>query len=67
MSRLNTGLVRSGGPERAETVRILRDEGFDGVMIPDHTPEMICGAPWHEGKAFALGPARTGTDDVAAA
>lgn len=23
-------------------------------MIPDHTPEMACAAPWQAGKAFAL-------------
>jgi mannonate dehydratase len=39
----------------AEIVRILRDENYDGVLIPDHTPEMSCAAPWHAGMAFALG------------
>jgi mannonate dehydratase len=34
---------------------ILQDNGFDGVMIPDHTPYMSCDAPWHAGMAFALG------------
>ena len=28
---------------------------FDGVLIPDHTPEMACAAPWHAGMAYALG------------
>jgi mannonate dehydratase len=28
---------------------------FDGVLIPDHTPQMTCDAPWHAGLAFALG------------
>ena len=27
----------------------------DGVIIPDHTPEMSCNAPWHAGMAYALG------------
>ena len=39
----------------AEIVRILRDENFKGVLIPDHTPAMTCAASWHAGKAFALG------------
>ncbi len=47
--------VDDGDIDMAEIVRILRDEGFDGVLIPDHTPEMCCDAPWHAGKAFALG------------
>jgi len=29
--------------------------GYDGVIIPDHTPEMSCDAPWHAGMAYALG------------
>ena len=36
-------------------LRILRDNSFDGVLIPDHTPQMHCGAPWHAGMAFAMG------------
>ena len=47
--------VDDGDIDMAEIVRILRDEGYDGVIIPDHTPEMSCDAPWHAGKAFALG------------
>lgn len=47
--------VDDGDIDMAEIVRILRDEGYDGVLIPDHTPEMSCGASWHAGKAFALG------------
>ena len=47
--------VDEGDLDMAEIVRILRDEKYDGVIIPDHTPEMTCGAPWHAGMAFALG------------
>jgi len=36
-------------------LRILRKHHFQGVIIPDHTPEMTCAAPWHAGMAFALG------------
>ena len=36
-------------------LRILKQNGFTGVLIPDHTPQMNCGAPWHAGMAFALG------------
>ena len=24
-------------------------------MIPDHTPQMTCDAPWHAGMAYAMG------------
>lgn len=47
--------VDDGDIDMAEVVRVLRDENYDGVLIPDHTPEMSCEAPWHAGKAFALG------------
>ncbi|WP_029041920.1 mannonate dehydratase [Cucumibacter marinus] len=47
--------IDDGDIDMVEIVRILRDEGFDGVMIPDHTPELDCGAPWHAGMAYALG------------
>ena len=29
--------------------------GYEGVLIPDHTPSVECAAPWHAGMAFALG------------
>ena len=47
--------VDDGDIDMAEIVRILRDEKYEGVLIPDHTPEMTCDASWHAGKAFALG------------
>ena len=47
--------VDDGDIDMAEIVRILRDEKYQGVLIPDHTPGMTCGASWHAGMAFALG------------
>jgi mannonate dehydratase len=47
--------VDEGDIDMAEIVRILRDENYEGVLIPDHTPSMTCDASWHAGKAFALG------------
>ena len=34
---------------------ILKKNNFDGVIIPDHTPQMTCSAPWHAGMAHTLG------------
>lgn len=34
---------------------ILHETGYEGVVIPDHTPLMTCSAPWHAGMAFAMG------------
>jgi mannonate dehydratase len=47
--------VDEGDLDMLSAIQALRDVGFDGVIIPDHTPEMSCGAPWHAGMAYALG------------
>lgn len=47
--------VDDGDVNMAEAMRILKHNGYDGVIIPDHTPAMSCAAPWHAGKAYALG------------
>jgi mannonate dehydratase len=44
-----------GDIDMIRALRIYRQNGFDGVMIPDHTPQMTCPAPWHAGMAYALG------------
>lgn len=44
-----------GAVDMLRVLRILKTNGFDGVLIPDHTPQMSCGAPWHAGMAYALG------------
>ncbi len=36
-------------------LRILKNNGFGGVIIPDHAPQLSCDAPWHAGMAFAMG------------
>jgi len=34
---------------------ILQSNRFEGVVIPDHTPQMSCAAPWHAGMAHTIG------------
>ena len=46
--------VDDGDIDMARIVRIFAEADFSGVVIPDHTPLMSCGAPWHAGMAFAL-------------
>ena len=41
-------------------LRILHENRYEGVIIPDHAPQMTCAAPWHAGMAFALGYLRAG-------
>ena len=47
--------IDDGDVDALRVLDILRQNRFDGVIIPDHTPQMDCGAPWHAGMAFALG------------
>jgi mannonate dehydratase len=47
--------IDDGDVDMLRVLRILRDNRFEGVVIPDHTPQLACGAPWHAGMAYALG------------
>lgn len=47
--------VDDGDIDMAEIVRILRDENYDGVLVPDHVPDLDCPAPWHAGNAYTIG------------
>lgn len=47
--------VDNGDVDMAEIVRILRDENFDGIMVPDHVPDVHSNAPWHAGMAYTIG------------
>ena len=47
--------VDDGEVDMLKVVRILKKHDFQGVLIPDHTPQLTCDAPWHAGMAYALG------------
>ena len=47
--------IDEGDVTMLRVLQILQRNGFDGVVIPDHTPQMDCAAPWHAGMAYALG------------
>jgi mannonate dehydratase len=47
--------VDDGDVDMMRILRILKRNNFTGVIIPDHTPQMACAAPWHAGMAYALG------------
>jgi mannonate dehydratase len=47
--------IDDGDVRIARVLGILHRNGFTGVVIPDHTPQMTCTAPWHAGMAHALG------------
>jgi len=47
--------VDDGDVDMIRALRIYHKNGYDGVIIPDHTPRLECAAGWHAGMAFALG------------
>ena len=47
--------VDEGDIDMLRLIEILHNTGYDGVLIPDHTPQMVCPGPWHAGMAYALG------------
>lgn len=47
--------VDNGDIDMLRVIQILRRCKFEGIIIPDHTPQMTCSAPWHAGMAFAMG------------
>jgi mannonate dehydratase len=47
--------IDDGDVDIIRVLGILKRNKFDGVLIPDHTPQMACSAPWHAGMAYALG------------
>jgi len=47
--------IDEGDIDIIKALRILKNNNYKGIIIPDHTPEMTCDAPWHAGMAFALG------------
>jgi mannonate dehydratase len=53
--RYRETFLDDGDVDIMRVLRILRHNGFAGVIIPDHTPQMACAAPWHAGMAYALG------------
>jgi mannonate dehydratase len=47
--------VDEGEIDMFKILKILKHKNFNGVLIPDHTPQISCDAPWHAGMAYTLG------------
>jgi mannonate dehydratase len=47
--------IDEGDLDIRRALQILKRNGFDGVVIPDHAPQMTCAAPWHAGMAYTCG------------
>jgi len=57
--------IDDGDVDVPRVLRILQKNHFAGVIIPDHTPQMACAAPWHAGMAYALGYLRAALQTLA--
>jgi mannonate dehydratase len=58
--------IDEGDVDVPRVLQILHDNNFEGVIIPDHAPQMTCAAPWHAGMAFACGYLRAAIDRLVA-
>ena len=47
--------VDEGDIDMLKILKILKKNNFQGVLIPDHTPQMTCDAPWYAGMAYTMG------------
>jgi len=62
--RYRETFVDDGDIDMRRVLRILKRHDFQGVLIPDHTPQMTCPAPWHAGMAYAMGWMRAAMDEM---
>lgn len=44
-----------GDIDMKKIISILKDYNYQGIIMPDHTPEITCDAPWHAGIAYTMG------------
>jgi mannonate dehydratase len=47
--------IDEGASDMVRVLKLLIDADYTGVLIPDHSPQMTCEAPWHAGMAYTLG------------
>ena len=65
MPRFHETFVDEGNFDTPDVLRTLRDVGFDGVVIPDHVPEMEGDDDWrHRARAFTVGYLRGALDTI---
>ena len=57
--------IDEGDVDILRVLRILKRNNFNGVITPDHAPQMSCPAPWHAGMAYTLGYLRANMQVVA--
>jgi len=58
--------IDEGDVDVRRIIEILANQRYEGVIIPDHAPQLNCAAPWHAGMAFAMGYLRACIQNVSA-
>jgi mannonate dehydratase len=58
--RFDEVFIDQGYVDMLAALRAYHECGFEGTLIPDHTPRVSTDAPWETGMAYALGYMRAG-------
>ena len=58
--------IDEGDIDMFRILAILKKNKYHGLIIPDHTPQMTCTAPWHAGMAYAMGYMKAAIQKVSA-
>jgi len=56
--------IDEGDIDMFRILDILKKNHFDGVLIPDHTPQMSCEGSWYAGMAYAMGYMKSALDKL---
>lgn len=62
--RYHEVFVDEGDIDMFKILQILKRNDYQGLIIPDHTPQMTCAAPWHAGMAYAMGYIKSAIQQV---
>ncbi len=60
LPRFDEVFIDEGYVDMLEALRAYHQNGFDGTLIPDHTPFISADNAWETGMAYALGYIRAG-------
>lgn len=52
--------IDDGDWDILKCLKLYKEFGFNGVLMPDHTPQVTCNAPFHAGFAHAIGFIKAG-------
>ncbi|UCH26464.1 MAG: mannonate dehydratase, partial [Trueperaceae bacterium] len=59
--------IDDGDVDVKRVLEIFARNDFNGVVIPDHAPQMSCDAPWHAGMAYAMGYIKAKMEEIGVA